>query len=179
MIASDAALALRIRSCGVQHAGELARLHSDLFDTPWDAETFQELLAVPGTLAFVAVPPAVDRPAAATSGTWSRIWGLVVGRVLVDEAEILTLGVASRRRRLGIAGRLVEKLCRVAGKRGAQRLFLEVAESNGPARALYSRLGFEVQGRRKGYYERAGAPAEDALNLCLPLARFAPRKLEL
>jgi Fur family ferric uptake transcriptional regulator len=159
---------VRIRSCGMQHAGVLARLHATLFDDAWDAATFKELMAFPGSLAFAAAPgdTAADRV---------RPWGLILGRVVVDEAEILTLGVAKERRRLGIAERLIAKLCRVASRRGARHLHLEVAESNAAARALYARLGFEEMGRRRGYYERDGAPPEDAFNLRLALAPFAGR----
>jgi Fur family ferric uptake transcriptional regulator len=95
--------------------------------------------------------------------------------VVVDEAEILTLGVAQERRRIGIAARLIDTLCRVASRRGARHLHLEVAESNDAARALYAGLGFQELGRRRGYYERDGAPPEDALNLRLSLASFAVR----
>jgi ribosomal-protein-alanine N-acetyltransferase len=163
---AGAAPAVRIRSCRMQHAGALARLHATLFDAAWDAATFKELMAFPGALAFAAGPgtAGAERPRGP--------WGLVLGRVVADEAEILTLGVAEERRRLGIAGRLIEKLCGAAGKRGAQRLHLEVAESNAAARAFYARVGFQELGRRRGYYERAGAPPEDAINLCLPLARY-------
>ena len=37
---------------------------------------------------------------------------------------------------------------------------LEVRKSNAAAIALYSKLGFEIEGVRKGYYEDTG---EDAL----------------
>jgi [ribosomal protein S18]-alanine N-acetyltransferase len=166
--AAGATPTLRIRSCRTQHAGALARLHATLFDAAWDAATFKELMAFPGSLAFAA-GPGIAGPERSQGP-----WGLVLGRVVVDEAEILTLGVAEQRRRLGIAGRLIEKLCRAAGKRGAQRLHLEVAESNSAARAFYARVGFQELGRRRAYYERPGAPPEDAINLCLPLARYAP-----
>ena len=43
-------------------------------------------------------------------------------------------------------------------------LWLEVAETNAPARALYHRLGFSPVGRRAGYYADQGAPV-DALVL--------------
>jgi ribosomal-protein-alanine N-acetyltransferase len=163
--ATDAAPRLRIHSCGMRQADAMARLHATLFDVAWDTATFKELLAFSGSLAFAASPGGAVGPERAPEP-----WGLIVGRVVLDEAEILTLGVAEQRRRLGIAGQLIEKLCRVAGRRGAKRLHLEVAESNRAARSLYARLGFLEVGRRRGYYERPGASAEDAVNLCLPLA---------
>jgi Fur family ferric uptake transcriptional regulator len=155
--------ALRICSCGQHHAGELAQLHARLFDAPWDAAGFKEMLTDPGTLAFAAGPRVIS------TGKPPLPWGLIVGRVAADEAEILTLAVARERQRLGIGARLVDRLCRAAGKRGARQLYLEVAEGNRAARALYARLGFEERGRRRGYYARAGAPPEDAITMCLAL----------
>jgi ribosomal-protein-alanine N-acetyltransferase len=167
MTAAGTGLPLRIRSCGMKHAAALARLHAALFDAAWDAATFKELMAFPGSLAFAAGPGLAGPERTAP-------WGLILGRVVVDDAEILTLGVAEDRRRHGIARRLVDRLCRTAAGRGARRLHLEVAESNRAARALYTRMGFRELGRRRGYYELAGAPPEDAINLCLPLTRQAP-----
>jgi Fur family ferric uptake transcriptional regulator len=160
---AEALPAVRIRACTLRDVGDLARLHAGLFEDAWDVAAFSELLANPATLAFAA-------GAGAAGGDNAPLpWGLIVGRVAADEAEILTLGVAGERRGLGVGSRLVRKLCRVAGRRGARRLYLEVADGNRAARALYARLGFEESGRRRGYYVRAGAPAEDAINLVLAL----------
>lgn len=57
---------------------------------------------------------------------------------------------------------------------GATRLFLEVAEDNAAARALYDRLGFEPAGRRPRYYSRPNGPAVDALLLVLILPASLP-----
>jgi len=46
-----------------------------------------------------------------------------------------------------------------------QKIHLEVAEDNEPARALYGRFGFTPAGRRKSYY----ANGADALTLTLDL----------
>jgi [ribosomal protein S18]-alanine N-acetyltransferase len=46
---------------------------------------------------------------------------------------------------------------------------LEVAEDNAAAIGLYKKNGFVETGRRKGYYERPGANAVDALVLSLTL----------
>lgn len=143
---------------GTDHAEELARLHAPLFGSEWNAASLMELLSHPGCTAFVA---RVGQP--------PQTAGFIVGQVAADEAEILTLGVCAGWQRRGIGRRLVEALGRAAGKAEARRLYLEVAASNAAALALYRRLGFEECGRRKGYYVRQGAPAEDAVNLALAL----------
>jgi ribosomal-protein-alanine N-acetyltransferase len=143
---------------GIDQAEDLARLHAPLFDVAWDGASFARLLRHPGSPALVA-----------RVGSPPRIVGCIVGQVAADEAEILSLGVAKDWQRLGIARQLVAALGRAAKRAEARRLYLEVAEGNAAARALYSRLGFQEGGRRKGYYARAGAPAEDAINLWLAL----------
>jgi ribosomal-protein-alanine N-acetyltransferase len=147
-----------ILRAGPEHAAEIAELHAGLFDAPWSIGSIEELLSRPGSTAFLARLPGPP-PAA----------GFIMGRLAADEAEILSVGVRKDRQRHGIGRRLVESLCRAVRRAGARRLFLEVAQSNAAAVALYRSLGFEVIGRRKDYYQRAGAPPEDALALALVL----------
>ncbi|MBY0431685.1 MAG: GNAT family N-acetyltransferase, partial [Rhodospirillales bacterium] len=66
------------------HAQVLAALHRPCFDDFWDAAAFAEILAMPGTYGWVAFD---DDPA-----------GLVVCRIVADEAEILTIAVLPERR---------------------------------------------------------------------------------
>lgn len=141
-----------------EHAGELAQLHATLFAKPWDTDSFQRLLMHPGSTSFLA-----------RVGTPPQTAGFIVGQLAADEAEILTLGVHKDRQRNGIARRLVEAMARAARKAEVRRLFLEVGQSNGPALALYKGLGFQQVGQRRGYYEHAATPAEDALVLALAL----------
>lgn len=179
MSKADDAGFVSILRAEIGHADDLARLHAGLFDAPWDAASFKQLLADAAAIAFVACADAgragrSGRPGGESGRGCGQLCGFVVGRLAADEAEILTLGVAPNRQHLGIGRRLVEDLCHEAKKRGAYRLYLEVAAGNAAALALYDRLGFRESGRRRGYYARAGAPAEDAINLCLALERHAP-----
>src|SRR3546814_20806161 len=71
----------------------------------------------------------------------------------LDEAEIVTLAVHPRQQRLGVARALLQQGLAAAGGRGAAACFLEVAEDNRPARALYAALGFAEIGRRRDSYD--------------------------
>ncbi len=53
----------------------------------------------------------------------------------------------------------------MAAAAGAGEMILEVAVTNGPARALYDALGYTAEGRRPRYYARPTAPPVDALVL--------------
>jgi [ribosomal protein S18]-alanine N-acetyltransferase len=88
--------------------------------------------------------------------------GLVVFRTMADEAEILTLAVASANRRRGIGSRLMEDALAACKTAGVKRIFLEVRDSNDAARKFYLRMGFTEVGRRRKYYS---GPMEDALVL--------------
>lgn len=131
----------------------LADLHASAFAAPWSAAAIAELLAQPGVFA---------------EGDED---GFILIRVVVDEAEILTLAVRPSSRRAGLGRRLVEAAVVRAAALGAERMFLEVAEGNAAARALYARCGFVEMGRRRGYYSHTDGRREDALTLVLNFPR--------
>jgi len=93
-----------------------------------------------------------------------RIVGYVVALDAADEGEILNLAVAPAMRRTGLGRALVHEILEVLSDRGVRQVYLEVRESNAPARALYAAHGFKEVGRRKQYYRR---PVEDAIVLRL------------
>jgi ribosomal-protein-alanine N-acetyltransferase len=86
-----------------------------------------------------------------------RLAGFLVARqVAPGEREILNLAVDPAERRSGIARALLsEALARAQGA-----WFLEVRASNAAAIRLYESAGFEIAGRRSGYYRE---PAEEAI----------------
>ena len=134
----------------------LASIHAEAFDAPWDAAAFSDLLTQTGVIACAETE------------------GFILIRVVADEAEILTLAVRPAARRRGMAARLTARAVAAAEAEGATRLFLEVAEDNAAARALYASLGFQAAGRRRGYYDRKDGPAADALMLLLNLTAPLP-----
>ena len=139
-----------------ERAEEIARLHARIFNPAWDTESIKALLEHPAATSLVAV---AGEPKAAI--------GFVIGQLAADEAEILSIGVSPNWQRAGLGTRLLEGLARAARRGEAKRIFLEVAEDNAPAVALYKKLGFVETGRRKRYYERAGKEPVDALTLML------------
>lgn len=73
---------------------------------------------------------------------------IVVRQTAPGEYEIVNLAVAPEYRRRGIGAALLRDV--VARRPG--EYYLEVRESNQPARALYRKLGFTEAGIRKNYY---------------------------
>ena len=124
----------------------LAALHAASFEEAWDAPAIAALLATPGAFAVWTVD------------------GFILVRAAGGEAEILTLAVSPPARGQGLGRSLVTHAAAHAVTLGAQTLFLEVADANRPALALYAGLGFLQVGRRTGYYR-----GRDAAVMKVPL----------
>ena len=77
--------------------------------------------------------------------------------LICGEAEITNIAVAGTHRRCGIGGKLLEAAWKLTG---AERVLLDVRESNVPARRLYEKYGFQIDGIRKGFYAK---PRENAV----------------
>lgn len=96
---------------------------------------------------------------------WEAEDGFILLRLAGGEAEILTLAVAPEGRRRGAGRALLRGALKAAEQGGATAMFLEVADDNAAAVALYRSEGFVEAGRRRGYYARPGGAAADALVL--------------
>lgn len=122
---------------------DLAQLHAAAFSASrsWSQTEFADLLSHPGI--FVVGD--------------SNCFALI--RTVLDEAEVLTLATAPAMRRQGHARAVLTTGEAQAQTQGAAKMFLEVAEDNDPAIALYSAAGYTQIGRRPGYYvPKDGAP---------------------
>ena len=128
-------------------AERIAAIHAAAVARPWSAPEMQSLLDDPHVFALEA------------EGAF------LLARVVADEAEVLMIATHPGQRRKGRAAALVAQFHGEACERGAARAFLEVAEDNAAARALYAAAGYAQVGRRAGYYARPGAPPVAALVL--------------
>jgi ribosomal-protein-alanine N-acetyltransferase len=148
--------AIEVRAITAFDPAMLAELHAAIFrapwDQPWSAQSFAEILAMPGAQGWLLGAGGV--PA-----------GFMLARFMRDEGEILLTGVVPQARRRGHAARMVGIVIDAARAAGVARLFLEHAAGNHAAAALYGRFGFAPVGRRRAYYERRGGGREDALTL--------------
>ena len=77
-----------------------------------------------------------------------------------DEANLSNVAVAEAWQGLGLGEHLLRGTMKWLQAEGIERFTLEVRVSNAVAQALYRKLGFEVDGRRRRYYQDNG---EDAL----------------
>jgi [ribosomal protein S18]-alanine N-acetyltransferase len=129
------------------YAPVLAALHAAAFPhEPWDEASFATMLAQPGMHGFL-----------------DERGGFLLLRIIMDEAEIITIGVTATRQ--GIATALMQQGIAAACAAGVKTIHLEVAEDNIPARALYAAQSFNQTGRRKAYYANGTAALTLALDL--------------
>ncbi|MEL6347206.1 MAG: GNAT family N-acetyltransferase [Myxococcota bacterium] len=76
----------------------------------------------------------------------------VVGLVIVDECELLRIGVHPDARRQGLGQAALDAFHHHAWQAGAIRTLLEVRADNDAAIRLYTSDGYVQEGRRRGYY---------------------------
>lgn len=129
------------------HLSEVMDIERRSFPYPWTERMFMEELENRNARLFIF-----------------RLEGRIVGylcfRVVLDEAHLFNIAVDPDHRTKGYGGVIMgylEKLCR---EHDLEKIFLDVARKNEPARALYKKFGFEGIGFRKGYY---GAAHDDAI----------------
>ncbi len=138
----------RLRLASLADVPALERLERRSFTDAWTAAQLVASLSGAGAVGWVARQED------------DIVVGHLIGRVIADEAEILTVAVDPDRRRLGIGEQLVRRAMKVMAERGARTVWLEVRLSNAAGQTLYQKLGFTAAGRRRGYYRD---PVEDAL----------------
>lgn len=122
----------------------VAGLEQALSETPWTAQNFIDSLAG-GHAAWVVLEQ-------------QACIGYAVTSQVLDEMELLIIGVAAHRQRQGLGQCILQRLMQHGRGQGARCLHLEVRESNRAARALYARCGFQETGRRRNYYVCAPHP---------------------
>ena len=140
----------------------------------WSEKAFADLLATPGSF-LAPVPSSLSKyakwkmpedeedqprfratntpsPAATRDSAAQNLIAFALGRVTLDEAELLMLAVDPDHREQGVGRYCLAAFEAQASEMGAARAFLEVAASNRAARALYTGQGWAEDGKRPDYY---------------------------
>lgn len=141
-------MSIVVEPASLRDAPRLAQLHRASFHRGWGTDEFEQILIERNSMAH-------------RLRRGNSTIGFIVSRIAADEAEILSVAVASKYRGRDYSRDLLRThLGHLAGN-GLKTVFLEVEENNRPARSLYQRAGFRVVGRRERYYKDAGG---DQLN---------------
>ena len=118
--------------------------------SPWTEAALQSELGLTPPTVYVLRTEDAD----------NTVTAFVITRTVDVEMDIVNLAVSPLFRRRGHARALIVSLIEQAASRGVRRAYLEVRESNAPARGLYRGLGFEETQRRRNFYRD---PTEDAI----------------
>ncbi|MBQ8401419.1 MAG: ribosomal protein S18-alanine N-acetyltransferase [Clostridia bacterium] len=127
--------------------GDIVSIERESFSTPWSADSLRQAGEMDNSI-FLAV----------TDGQTAVGFGCIL--LVAGEGELVDIAVSPAYRKLGLGQMLMTGLLTEAGKRKAEQIFLEVRQSNTPARGLYEKNGFRAIGLRKKYYKD---PVEDAV----------------
>lgn len=140
---------MRIVKMQPEHVAAVAEMERQCFSDPWSEKSVASELDNPLSLWLIAEADGV-------------VAGYVGSQTVLDSSDMMNLAVSQDFRRQGIGEQLVNSLTEALAEKGVKTLLLEVRISNGPAKQLYQKLGFEIVGKRPRYYEK---PREDALIL--------------
>lgn len=149
----------RVGALAPRDAGVLADIHAEGFARSWDAHDIERMLADSAVVGDGVYAGAASKPA-----------GFVLSRVVLDEAEILTIAVSRAVQGRGFGRALLAAHLARLASRGARTVFLEVEEGNLPALKLYRAFGFVETGRRDGYYRKPDGRRVAALTMSRALA---------
>jgi len=135
-----------MRRLTAKDARAMAAIHAESFESPFGSGGWDALEMASHTQKDLCL--GMDLAA--------ELGAFIILSVAADQAEILTLATARGARRQGFARRLLDGAAGELSNQDISDLFLEVAEDNGAAIALYRGAGFAPIGRRPAYYHRAG-----------------------
>ena len=133
------------------HAGVIAAIHRVCFEESWNEKSIAEILKMAGAIGLL-VCAKNKRPK-----------GFILLRIAADEAEIISIGIVPESRQKGFASILLQKAIKLVVMSNVIKMLFEVAEDNIAARALYEKFGFQIVGRRSGYYRHSSKKKLDAI----------------
>ncbi|WP_455482103.1 ribosomal protein S18-alanine N-acetyltransferase [Bartonella sp. B35(2025)] len=121
----------------------LHQIHHHCFIPSWEKQVFDNFLKDKVIFGYKAY--FIGKP--------DQILGFCLCRLIVDEAEIITIAVHPHCRRQGIGYLLIDSTLRHLYNKRAAKLFLEVEETNLSALSLYQRFEFQKISKRLAYYQ--------------------------
>ncbi len=133
------ALALEIRRLDLSHLNAIESIEKRAYPTPWSRAMFASELAKPASICLGAFDGEL-------------LVGYAVNSRYVDAWHVMNVAVAPEHQGRGIATRLLERLFDLTHDDQRRGYTLEVRVSNDKAMRLYTRMGFEARGVRRGYY---------------------------
>lgn len=128
-----------MREIRISDADRLSHLHKESFTKGWSEQEFLQMLSTGDYFGFIC-----DE-------------GFIIGRKIIDEAEIFAIAVSPNFRHRRIGTELIQNFHERAKKIGIKKIFLEVNINNFVAQKLYSSNGYKTISMRHNYYDNQNA----------------------
>lgn len=152
---------LSFRLMKVEDIGRICEIEEEAFPTPWTSAAFYNELVNNHFAHYMVME--YEGEIIGYGGMW----------LIMNEAHVTNIAISLKYRGRKLGERLVCELQRTAAFMGAERMTLEVRESNEVAKRLYTKLGFESSGVRKAYYTDNN---EDAIIMWAELPKAASKE---
>ena len=137
-----------VRRLNLDDCKAVADLETQLFAGRFTAQSLRDMLNKPAF--YGAVLPAVGQAV----GQAAAIHAYYLSTISADCADIIAIGTHRDWQRRGFGRIMLEHLIGVTERQHVEKILLEVAADNIPARQLYDSCGFVEIGCRKNYYKR-------------------------
>ena len=129
-----------LRKMELSDIGDVLNLQANLAFLDWSLEQYKKELQADSTLSFVIQKQ-------------ERVIAFALFHLLADESELLAIAVAEEFQQTGLGKILFNAGKNELQNRGAEKIFLEVRESNDKAKTFYQNLGAVFIGTRTKYYK--------------------------
>tara|TARA_Y100001001_G_C7862605_1_gene258274 strand:- start:150 stop:608 length:459 start_codon:yes stop_codon:yes gene_type:complete len=139
---------LTIRTMVASDIHQVSQIEAENYIDPWNAKIFADCLQV-GYQCVVLLCEEV-------------IIGYCIVMHVLEEAHLLNIAISQQSQNQGLGFYFLQHLIHDMQQDGSKLIYLEVRQSNIYAQKLYEKLGFNIVGKRKGYYP-LGNGREDAI----------------
>lgn len=152
---------LQLQTATLEHLPQIVELDQVCLCGLWTLDGYKRELESPNSsLLSLSIP---------LNPTLNKIIGCGCFWAILEEAHITLIAIHPDYQGRGLGQFLLYALLKDAVVRQLERATLEVRVSNNVAISLYQKFGFQVAGRRKGYYQQTdddkSSSREDALIL--------------
>ena len=144
----------KFRPMQIDDLDAIMKIEPQIYPHPWTRGNFSDSISS-GYSAWVLL---LDE----------KIIGYALIMMVLDEAHLLNLSIASAYQKQGLGRYLLEHMLEIAKNHHATNMFLEVRPSNISAIALYENIGFNEMAIRRNYYPAVNG-REDAVLMGLAL----------
>tara|TARA_Y100001968_G_scaffold222846_1_gene205615 strand:+ start:103 stop:570 length:468 start_codon:yes stop_codon:yes gene_type:complete len=132
---------IRLTQLGIMHLNACIKLDQKSFNGLWTKSQWKRELSDPKRICLGAID--LDT---------NKLLGLCSAWLIMDELHIIFLAIDPKYQRKGLGKFLLLDLIKRSSSFRTNSIFLEVKNTNEPAKAFYKSMGFKIVGNRSNFY---------------------------